>query len=122
MAEIRTSPEHYKILKKLFDKSPLNKEIYKLTVDQSAVEPVLFLPDSQGRLSSVLSGLEAMKRYIQVGFNRVQRRCPLNKWHQCKAEACSFYLVKGITGDCIYIWDHMQRSILSHPAAPLRGE
>ena len=107
MSEIRANLKDYPAIKRAYDKSHFDKALLTLTLDEAAQPPALILM-LDGRLQPVLFGSDRIISYLQHGYNRIQRLCPLNHWRKCKTEKCAFYVVKGITGDCVHIWNHMQ--------------
>ena len=108
MAEIRANTKDFKTLHSLYLKSKHDRAILKITLDEAVLEPILILPSRRGPLVETLRGMRVLKGYLRHGYNRVRRRCPLNRFRMCKCEKCAFYLIQGITGDCIYIWNYMQ--------------
>lgn len=113
--DIRANSKDLEILKKL--KAGDHGHKFVLNLDENCDEPVLMAnvevpADTAHGTKTVLrafaNGMDAARAYIQYGYDRITKFCPLIR-KPCIGEACQFYQVQGsssetMTGDCVLNW------------------
>jgi len=100
---IRISSGDYKTLKKMWDKTILNREVVSLTVDEKATVPVIMIKDELGAVVEWTRGMANVRSFIKYGYVRIIKKCPY-QLGKCRGEKCQLFQVRNGTGDCAHNW------------------
>jgi hypothetical protein len=103
--DIRVNPKHFNKVKKAFTAAhvSVNKNVTSLNADPAVDDAVMVVKNGQGVDIEWFRGLDKVLSFLQYGYVRVQKFCPLLK-RKCIAEKCAHYLVMRNVGDCTHIW------------------
>lgn len=101
--DIRVNERDRKRLSRTWEKSPLNKEVVSLVVDEAVKEPVVIVHTNDGSFKEYIRGFKTVKELMKYGYHRIRRSCPY-RHRRCIGEKCALYHVENGTGDCAHIW------------------
>lgn len=104
--EIKSSAKDFKVLNKLFYKAKqmgILDDKWKINLDEKITVSVIMVW-VDGKPQWFTSGKDNICSFLTTGIVYVRRYCPLIK-RKCKGNKCSFYIIKGNTGDCEKVWN-----------------
>ena len=100
---IRLNTKHRARLARTWQRSPLDKGVVTITIDDAAPVPVVIAHQSDGGFVEFIRGFKSVRAFVRYGYHRIRRNCPY-RHRRCIAERCSLYHVDNATGDCAHIW------------------
>lgn len=104
--DIRVNQKNYDKLIKLWEKSPLNKEVVTFNLDKN-VEAMIMVKNAEGAYVQWFSGYDKIESFIRLGYVSIQKRCPLLK-KKCIGYKCSLFVIKNSVGDCAHVWSALK--------------